>query len=68
MIKLKISIFIKSNSRGEIQLCFTIYNKKYGLINSEEFLSGIMEKILGNIENQIVSVYYREYNLSLIHI
>ena len=55
-------IFIKSNSRCQIQLCFTIYNKKYGLINSEEFLSGIMEKILGNIENQIVSVYYREYN------
>ena len=57
-------IFIKSNSRGEIQLCFTIYNKKYGLINSEDFLSGIMEKIVrvGNIKNPIVSVYYREYN------
>ena len=51
-------IFIKSNSRDQLQLCFTIYNKKYGLINSEDFLSGIIDKLVGDI----VSIYYREYN------
>lgn len=57
-IKLIKDIFIKSNYKSQIQLCFTIYNKKYGLIYLEDFLSEIIDKLVGDI----VSVYYREYN------